>query len=106
MTYNPSVSEMAVRDKRVPRSVAVTLAEETEALDGSVILPTMLPNPCANDLGERTKKESNTRSAFFIVLPFLNRSNRDNPAPGTMCLRVPLLALGRTVQDRNASVTT
>jgi hypothetical protein len=47
--YRPSVSHVADRENPVPSSLAVTFAEATEAPEGSVTRPTILPKPWASE---------------------------------------------------------
>src|SRR5437867_2178399 len=72
MTKSPSVSERAVREKPVPTWRAVTLAFATEAPSGSVILPAMLPRPCACEetATKRIARRTNKTCFFISAYPF------------------------------------
>src|SRR6267143_4815185 len=70
MTYRPSVSLTAVREKAVPSWVATTLAEATAAPLGSVTLPAMLPKPCACENRGANRRAKRTISPFFFISVF------------------------------------
>src|SRR6266849_2587584 len=71
MTYRPSVSVTAVREKAVASWVAMTLAEATAAPLGSVTLPAMLPKPCACANSGANRRAKRTISTLFFISIFL-----------------------------------
>src|SRR5438477_7608959 len=86
MTKSPSVSERAERENPVPTWSAVTLAFATEAPSGSVILPAMLPRPCAcEETATRRIARRTNKTCFFIsAYPFeACRKRKSGPARQT-----------------------
>src|SRR5207253_1555194 len=80
MTKRPSASARAVREKPVPTWRAVTLALATEAPPGSVILPAMLPRPCACEetATNRRTRRTNKTCFFIFCLPFRGVPERES----------------------------
>src|SRR6267142_4234269 len=93
MTYRPSVSVTAVREKAVPSWVAITFAEATAAPLGSVTLPAMLPKPCARENRGANRRAKRTIITFFFisVFPFAGGPQHSSqPPPSVAGFRVLL----------------
>src|SRR6516162_10326590 len=100
----PSALVVAVRESPVPASVTLIVAEATVDPDGSITVPTKLPDPCAREItGKRRRARDNRIVDFFICcllrpgrpVPRLSRSLKT----GEPLHRTPLVHPGPQVYE-------
>src|SRR5262245_6137192 len=73
MTKRPCSSLSAERDRFVPASVAVIFTPGTSAPEGSVMVPPILPKPCANtEIGVISNTANTSRRAMIFLLGYVS----------------------------------